>query len=71
MHGKDNDLVERVKADPYFEPILGHLEHILDAKTFTGRAEEQVDEFIDEEVNPILDRYTECLKNLQIVHLTI
>jgi adenylosuccinate lyase len=55
--GKDNDLVERVKKDPYFAPILGQLDHILDAKTFTGRAADQVKEFCQEEVDPILKKY--------------
>lgn len=71
IHGKDNDLVERVKADSYFQPILGQLVEILDARTFTGRAAEQVVEFIEEEVNPVLNCYKACLKDLQMVHLTI
>ena len=57
QHGKDNDLVERIKNDSYFAPILGQLNHILDAKTFTGRAAEQVKEFFDEEVVPVLAKY--------------
>jgi adenylosuccinate lyase len=57
QHGKDNDLVERIEADKYFEPILGHLEHILDAKTFTGRAGDQVVDFYEEEVKPVLEMY--------------
>lgn len=57
QHGKDNDLVERIRNDSYFAPILNQLEHILDAKTFTGRAADQVVEFIDEEVKPILAKY--------------
>jgi len=57
QHGKDNDLVERIKHDVYFKPILGQLEHILDARTFTGRAAEQVQEFYDEEVVPVLAKY--------------
>lgn len=57
QHGRDNDLVERIRNDAYFKPILGQLEHILDAKTFTGRAAEQVVEFIEEEVQPILSKY--------------
>lgn len=57
QYGKDNDLVERVKKDAYFAPILNQLEHILDAKTFTGRAAEQVQEFYDEEVLPIIQKY--------------
>jgi adenylosuccinate lyase len=57
QHGKDNDLVDRIKKDPYFAPILGQLDAILDARTFTGRASDQVDEFIKEEVEPVLKMY--------------
>lgn len=42
IEGLDNDLVERVKNDPYFSPIIGKLDVLLDAKTFIGRAPEQV-----------------------------
>ncbi|KAH8368990.1 hypothetical protein KR200_006653 [Drosophila serrata] len=71
QHGKDNDLVDRVRKDPYFAPILEHLDTILDARTFTGRASEQVDDFVEEEVRPVLARYTEALKNVQDVKLNI
>ncbi len=42
IDGLDNDLVERVKNDPYFAPIVNKLDVLLDAKTFIGRAPEQV-----------------------------
>ena len=42
IEGLDNDLVERVKNDPYFSPIISKLDVLLDAKTFIGRAPEQV-----------------------------
>lgn len=45
IEGLDNDLVERVKNDPYFSPIVNKLDVILDAKTFIGRAPEQVRTF--------------------------
>lgn len=66
QEGKENDLVERVKKDPYFEPILNQLEHILDPKTFTGRAAEQVREFYDEEVVPVLKKYEGKIQTSQI-----
>ena len=56
--GLDNDLIERIKKDPYFAPILGELDSLLDPKTFVGRAPEQVVEFLEEEVKPVLDKYT-------------
>lgn len=57
MDGLDNDLVERVKTDPYFSPIVNKLDVLLDAKTFIGRAPEQVYEFISREVEPALKNY--------------
>ncbi|XP_063618870.1 adenylosuccinate lyase [Cydia splendana] len=57
QHGKDNDLIDRVKKDAYFAPIISQLDKILDASTFIGRAPEQVTEFIEEEVDPIVSKY--------------
>ncbi|EDW19388.1 adenylosuccinate lyase [Drosophila mojavensis] len=71
QYGKDNDLISRVRNDAYFAPILDQLDHILDARTFTGRASEQVDEFIAEEVQPVLARYSDALKSVQDVQLNI
>jgi adenylosuccinate lyase len=58
MDGLDNDLVERVKNDPYFSPIVNKLDVLLDSKTFIGRAPEQVYEFISREVEPTLKNFT-------------
>lgn len=69
--GKDNDLVERIKKDPYFQPIFRNLDSILDAKTFTGRASQQVTDFITEEVDPMLKGYENVVKNIQVVTLNI
>ena len=52
--GLDNDLIERVRADPYFDPIKGQLDALLDPKTFVGRAPEQVDKFLADWVRPAL-----------------
>ena len=57
QHGLDNDLVDRIKRDPYFAPILDQLEDLLDPSTFVGRAPAQVVEFLEEEVYPILEAY--------------
>lgn len=62
QHGKDNDLIERVKADSYFAPIMNELEELLDPQSFTGRAAEQVDEFFEEEVEPVLKKYAKFLE---------
>uniref|UniRef100_A0A3Q2XXL8 Adenylosuccinate lyase n=1 Tax=Hippocampus comes TaxID=109280 RepID=A0A3Q2XXL8_HIPCM len=57
QEGGDNDLLSRVQADPYFAPILGQLDAILDPKTFIGRAPQQVARFLSEEVRPLLEPY--------------
>lgn len=57
QQGLDNDLVDRIKKDPYFAPILSQLEVLLDPSTFVGRAPEQVVEFLEEEVYPVLENY--------------
>jgi adenylosuccinate lyase len=61
QHGRDNDLIERVKRTAFFAPIHGKLASLLDPSTFTGRAPEQVDRFLAEEVRPLLAPYTDRL----------
>lgn len=55
--GLDNDLLERIRCDPYFSPILSQLDDLLNPSTFIGRAPEQVTEFLEEEVQPVLEKY--------------
>ncbi|OSD03798.1 adenylosuccinate lyase [Trametes coccinea BRFM310] len=52
--GLENDLIERVRADPYFDPIKGELDALLDPRSFIGRAPEQVDKFLADWVRPAL-----------------
>lgn len=52
--GKDNNLIDLIKADETFAAVHGKLDEILDAEKFIGRAPSQVVEFIENEVDPIL-----------------
>ncbi|CAL1286206.1 unnamed protein product [Larinioides sclopetarius] len=61
MQGGDNDLVERIRNSVYFAPIHDQLDSLLDPTTFTGRAPEQVTEFLEEEVYPLLEHYKDQL----------
>lgn len=70
-YGLDNDLVERIRADAYFAPIVGELQALLDPRTFIGRADEQVVEFCEEEVRPMLKPYAAALKDITVVTLSI
>ncbi len=60
--GGRNDLLDRIAADPAFAKV--DLESATDAKSFVGRAPEQVDEFIGEVVAPIRKRYANSLKQV-------
>lgn len=55
VEGKDNNLIELIKADEMFAPVHNKLDEILDAKKFIGRAPSQTVEFIANEIQPILD----------------
>jgi adenylosuccinate lyase len=52
--GGDNDLLDRIRSDPYFAPIHADLHALLEPSTFVGRAPEQVARFLAEEVTPAL-----------------
>ena len=53
------DLLDRLRADPTFAGI--DLGKALDPTRFIGRAPEQVDEFIEQEVRPVRERYAGAL----------
>ncbi|MCC8042121.1 MAG: adenylosuccinate lyase [Oscillospiraceae bacterium] len=57
--GLENDLIERVLADPSFGLERDEIESILKPENFTGRSSEQVTEFIENCVKPVLKRYPE------------
>lgn len=59
--GLDNDLIKRIIADDSFKLTEEEILNIINPKLFTGRAENQVVEFIDEYVNPIIDKYKEAI----------
>lgn len=59
QHGRENDLIERLKADPAFAAV--DWTAALDPAHFVGRAPQQVDEFLAEVVAPIRARYAERL----------
>jgi adenylosuccinate lyase len=54
-----NDLLDRLKADPAFAKL--DFERVVERGRFVGRAPEQVDEFLREQVAPIQQRYPRLL----------
>ena len=61
VEGKDNNLLELIKADETFVAVHDHLDEILDSKKFIGRAPKQTVEFIENEIEPVLARHAELL----------
>ncbi len=53
--GNANDLLERISGDPAFGLKAEELNHMLNPIHYIGRSSEQVDEFVNEHVNPLLD----------------
>jgi adenylosuccinate lyase len=54
--GKENDLLDRILADPLFNMNQNDMDAVLNLKDFIGRAPEQTGEFIDEYVSPLLEK---------------
>lgn len=61
VEGKDNDLIDRIINDKYFNLDKDRLLEILDPKNFIGFAPEQTEEFVNIEVKPILEKYSNRL----------
>jgi len=59
--GRENDLVDRIRASSYFAPIHSHLKHLLAPEAFIGRAPRQVTSFLDNEVKPALKDFAHSL----------
>lgn len=60
-YGKDNNLIDLIAKDEVFAAVHGRLDKVLDARLYTGRAPQQVVEFIEEEVEPVLLRHKDLL----------
>ena len=57
QEGKDNNLIELIRNDDMFRAVWDKLDDILDARNFIGRSKDQVEEFITEEIDPILEAH--------------
>ena len=54
QEGKDNNLLELIAADPMFHVTYEQLEKNLDPAKYTGRAPQQVEEYLEADVKPML-----------------
>ncbi len=61
MEGESNDLLDRLAAEKAVPLTKEEIMGLLDPIKFVGRSPEQVDQFIGEEVNPIIEKYEKDL----------
>lgn len=59
--GKPNDLIDRIAADEAFGMTKEEIMATMKPENFVGRAPEQVVEFIEAEVKPIVEKYKSLL----------
>ncbi len=65
--GRRNDLIDRLKKDPAFAHV--RFDQVLNPSRFTGRAVEQVQQFVQDIVNPIRTRYASVLTQKVILRV--
>ena len=54
--GGENDLIDRLAADPLFKMTREEIESILKPENFIGRADRQVEEFLSETILPLIEK---------------
>ena len=59
--GKENNFLELIAADPAFNMTLEELQKSMEPSRYVGRAPRQVDNFLKNVVNPILEENKELL----------
>ena len=61
VEGKKNDLLERIANDPAFNMTMEQLQAIMKPENFVGRAPQQVEEFLKNDIAPILENNKDVL----------
>ena len=67
--GGRNDLIDRICADPAFMVTREEVEAILQPEQFTGRSQQQVEEFLSEIIRPLLKENADVLGEKQELHV--
>lgn len=61
MEGKENDLIERIMNDDSLKLDKSKLQEVLDPKNFIGFAPIQTEEFVQQEIQPVLEKYADLI----------
>lgn len=65
MNGERNDLLDRIAADPTFGLDQALLNDLLHPSLYIGRAPQQVEEFLHDDVYPVLKKYKREIEGLE------
>lgn len=66
VEGGKNDLIERIAQDSAFNLNLEELKSVLEPKNYVGRSPQQVEEFVNEVVKPILEANKDIDVNVEL-----
>ena len=61
QEGKENNLLELIAEDEHFDLTLDELKETMDPKKYVGRSVQQVEEFLRDVIQPVLDENKELL----------
>ncbi len=61
MEGKPNDLIDRIEKDDRLHMDKSKIKEVLDPKNFVGYAPIQTQEFVENDAQPILNKYSDLL----------
>ena len=64
--GKPNDLIERIEKDESFGLTKEEIENALNPSNLCGRAPHQVEEYIENSVNPVTQKYEDLIKDINV-----
>ncbi len=64
--GRPNDLVDRIAEDKSFGFTKEEILDILNPNNLCGRAPKQVEDFLREEVDPILEKYADLIGDINV-----
>lgn len=71
QQGGENDLIDRIRADNFFEPIWADLDELLNPSTFVGRAPEQTTKFLEKHVKPAIEPYRSQVESASAAELSV
>ncbi len=67
--GLENDLLERIAADPLFHLSYGELEELMNPADYVGRAPRQTEAYLRDVVRPVLDANRELIGGTEAIRV--